>query len=84
SGTVGLIDAWGTDGSFTYDPNGQFEYLQAGSSTTDSFTYMVSDGHGGNDTATVTITINGVNDPPVAVNDSAITKKDTSVIVDVL
>ena len=84
SGTVGLISAWGADGSFTYNPNGQFEYLQAGSSTTDSFTYMVSDSYGGNDTATVTITVNGVNDPPVAVNDSVIVKKDTPVIIDVL
>jgi VCBS repeat-containing protein len=84
SGTVGLVNAWGTDGSFTYNPNGQFEYLQAGSSTTDSFTYTVSDGYGGSDTATVTVTVNGVNDPPVAVNDDAITKKDTSVIIDVL
>ena len=84
SGTVGAITAWNADGSFTYDPDEQFEYLQAGSSTTDSFTYMVSDGYGGNDTATVTITINGVNDTPVATNDSAITKKDTPVIIDVL
>jgi VCBS repeat-containing protein len=84
SGTVGLINACGTDGSFTYNPNGQFEYLQAGNSTTDSFTYTVSDGYGGNDTATVTITINGVNDPPVAVNDSATTNEDTPVIIDVL
>jgi VCBS repeat-containing protein len=84
SGTVGLVNAWGADGSFTYDPDEQFEYLQAGSSTTDSFTYTVSDGNGGSDTATVTVTVNGVNDPPVAVNDSAITKKDTSVIIDVL
>jgi len=84
SGTVGAVTAWNADGSFTYDPDEQFEYLQAGSSTTDSFTYMVSDSHGGNDAATVTITVNGVNDPPVAVNDSAITKKDTSVVIDVL
>jgi len=84
SGTVGAVTAWNADGSFTYDPNGQFEYLQAGNSTTDSFTYTVSDGNGGTDTATVTITINGVNDPPVAVNDSAITNEDTPVIIDVL
>jgi VCBS repeat-containing protein len=84
SGTVGAITVWNADGSFTYDPDEQFEYLQAGSSTTDSFTYMVSDGYGGNDTATVTITVNGVNDAPVATNDSAITKKDTPVIIDVL
>jgi VCBS repeat-containing protein len=63
SGTVGTVTAWGSDGSFTYDPNGQFESLQAGDSATDSFTYTVSDGNGGTDTATVTITINGVNDP---------------------
>ena len=84
SGTVGAVTAWDADGSFTYDPNGQFEYLQAGNSTTDSFTYTVSDGNGGTDTATVTITINGVNDPPVAVNDSAITNEDTPVVIDVL
>ena len=60
SGTVGALTAWNADGSFTYDPDGQFEYLQAGSSTTDSFTYTVSDACGGSDTATVTITINGV------------------------
>jgi len=84
SGTVGLVSAWGTDGSFTYNPNGQFEYLQAANSATDSFIYTVSDSYGGTDTAVVTITINGVNDAPAAVNDIAITKKDTSVIIDVL
>jgi len=60
SGTVGAVIAWGPRGAFIYDPNGQFYYLQAGNSTTDSFTYTVSDACGGNSTATVTITINGV------------------------
>jgi len=68
SGTVGAVTAWDADGSFTYDPNGQFEYLQAGGSTTDSFTYTVSDGNGGTDTATVTITINGANDVPMGIS----------------
>jgi VCBS repeat-containing protein len=58
--TIGEVIAWGPRGAFIYDPNGQFEYLQAGNSTTDNFTYTVSDACGGNDTATVTITINGV------------------------
>jgi VCBS repeat-containing protein len=84
SGTVGAVTAWDADGSFTYDPNGQFEYLEVGGATTDFFTYMVSDGNGGNDTATVTITINGVNDPPVAVDDSDTTPADTRVTIDVL
>jgi len=60
SGTVGAVIRWGPRGVFTYDPNGQFEHLQAGDSTTDSFTYTVSDASGDTDTATVTITINGV------------------------
>ncbi|MCI0684016.1 MAG: Ig-like domain-containing protein [Gemmataceae bacterium] len=36
----------------------------------DSFTYTISDGQGHTDTATVAITINAVNDMPVAVDDS--------------
>jgi len=68
SGTVGAVTAWAADGSFTYDPDGQFEYLKAGSSTSDSFTYTVSDGNGGTDTATVTIPINGVNDAPTDIS----------------
>jgi VCBS repeat-containing protein len=68
SGTLGSVTAWNPDGSFTYDPDGQFEYLRAGSSTTDSFTYTISDGLGSTDTATVTITINGINDAPTGIN----------------
>jgi VCBS repeat-containing protein len=64
TGTAGNVTAWGADGSFTYDPNGQFESLEAGNSTTDSFTYTVTDDYGITDTATVTITINGVSDEP--------------------
>ena len=60
SGTVGTVTRWGPRGAFTYDPNGQFDYLQAGNSTTDSFTYTVTDACGDSDTATVTITIHGV------------------------
>ena len=68
SATVGTVTAWAAGGSFTYDPDGQFEYLKAGSSTTDSFTYTVSDGNGGTDTATVTITVNGANDAPTNIS----------------
>ena len=61
SGTIGEVTDKG-DGTFDYDPNGQFEDLDTGDQDTDSFTYTVSDGNGGMDTATVTITINGVDD----------------------
>jgi VCBS repeat-containing protein len=60
SGTIGAVITWGPRGFFTYDPSGQFDYLQAGDSATDSFTYTVSDASGDTATATVTITINGV------------------------
>ncbi|MDH3920189.1 MAG: cadherin-like domain-containing protein, partial [Rhodospirillales bacterium] len=52
------------DGSFTYTPN-------AGFNGTDSFTYFANDGTSDSTTpATVTITVNAVNDAPVAVGDS--------------
>ena len=65
------------DGSYDYDPNGQFEGLALGASTTDSFTYTIDDGFGGTDTATVNIAINGVNDAPIAQNDAEMTNEDT-------
>jgi len=57
--TLGLVTDNG-DGTLTYDPNGQFDYLAAGESATDVFTYTVSDGKGGTTTATVTITVIGI------------------------
>jgi uncharacterized repeat protein (TIGR01451 family) len=41
------------------------------------FTYTVTDGHGGYDTATVTVTVNGINDAPVGVNDVYTTPYET-------
>jgi predicted phosphodiesterase len=61
----------------TYNPNTNFY-------GTDAFTYTVSDGKGGSDTATVNVTINAVNDDPVANDDSATTPQDTPVTIDVL
>ena len=60
-------------GSFTYDPTGSttLKALPDGAHMTDSFTYTVDDGHGGTSSATVSITVTGVNDPPVAVNDGS-------------
>ena len=60
-------------GDFTYDPNGAFEYLDSGQRATDSFTYQVDDGNGGTETATVLVTITGINDAPtVATNTGTI------------
>ncbi len=51
---------------------------------TGSFTYTVSDGHGGTATASVTVGINAVNDAPVAKADSASTQEDKPVTLNVL
>ncbi|WP_417391247.1 Ig-like domain-containing protein [Gimesia sp.] len=74
SGALLTVNA---DGTFSYDPNGAFEFLAPGDSTTDSFTYTITDTHDATDTATVIITINGVNDAPVAQDDAFITDEDT-------
>lgn len=50
----------------------------------DSFTYSITDGHGGTAQATVNITVNPVNDPPLAVNDSAETNQNQAVSIAVL
>jgi large repetitive protein len=50
----------------------------------DSFTYGISDGHGGTDTATVNVTVTPVNDPPNAVDDVLTTAQDTVANLNVL
>ena len=60
----GALLTLNTDGSYDYDPNGAFEDMALGDTATDTFSYVMSDGNGGSDTATVTVTINGENDDP--------------------
>ena len=59
-----------SDGSYTYDPNGitagAFDYLVAGATTEDTFVYTVTTPDGQTDTATVTVTVTGINDAPTA------------------
>ncbi len=58
----GAVVVMQSDGSYTYDPAGAFDDLNDGETATDSFSYTVSDGNGGSDTATVEITITGADD----------------------
>ncbi|GAA3938222.1 beta strand repeat-containing protein [Litoribacillus peritrichatus] len=51
----------------------------------DSFSYTISDIEGStSNVATVTITVDAVNDLPIANNDSAVTEEDSSVTIDLL
>lgn len=54
------------------------------SSGADSFTYTVRDGNGDTATATVSVSVTPVNDAPVAVADSATTRKNNAVTITVL
>ncbi|WP_168201392.1 Ig-like domain-containing protein [Qingshengfaniella alkalisoli] len=65
------------DGTFIFDPLGDFQYLGAGESETTSVSYTVSDGQGGTDTAIITITVTGLNDPPAAADDAIVIDEDT-------
>ena len=79
----GVAVTLNADGTFSYNPGTKFNYLAVGQTAQDSFDYTISDGHGGTKTATVTITINGVNDSPTAVADSAATGENTTVDINV-
>ena len=69
-------------GSVTLNANGSFTYTpDANYNGPDSFDYTVSDGQGGTDTATVTITVTAVNDAPVAGDDTYTTDEDTPLTV---
>ena len=76
--TLAAADVAGSDGgrfvvdgsmNLTFDPNGEFEDLQVGETRDTSFTYAISDGHGGSAQAVVTVTVEGANDAPVAQDD---------------
>jgi len=63
-----------SDGSFTYTPDANYNGY-------DSFTYQAYDGENYSNIATVNITINSVNDKPIANNDSYTTNEDTTLNV---
>ena len=81
TGTYGTLVV-GADGSYTYVADQDAaDALDASETATDSFTYTVSDGNGGTDTATLIITVTGANDNPVATNDTASVNEDATVTV---
>ncbi|MEQ8320498.1 MAG: tandem-95 repeat protein, partial [Rhodospirillales bacterium] len=68
NGTVTL----NADGSYVYVPDADFH-------GDDSFSYTVSDGNGGTDAETVSITVTPVNDAPVVADRSITTDEDVAV-----
>ncbi|MHA7840405.1 MAG: Ig-like domain-containing protein [Gammaproteobacteria bacterium] len=75
-----------TNGDYTYDPtvSATLQGLDSGDVVTDSFTYTITDVYGATSSTTVTVTVNGENDVPVAVADNNTTDQETSVTGNVL
>ena len=72
-----------SSGNYTLDATSA-DALSQGESITQNFTYTLSDNHGASSTAVLAVTVNGVNDGPVAGNDNASTSENTSVSGSVL
>ncbi|WP_291296098.1 Ig-like domain-containing protein [Elioraea sp.] len=54
------------NGSYSYDPNGAFNALTSGQGATDRISYTVSDGKGGTATASLTVSIAGLDNAPAS------------------
>ena len=80
-----VTSATSTNGTVTINPDGTLTFTPApdynGPAT---ITYTVEDGNGGSSTATVDVTVNPVNDAPVAEDDTAATDPSTPVDIPVL
>ncbi len=75
--TASLVSGPASAQSFTLNADGSFNYVpNADFNGSDSFTYMVNDGQDDSNVATVTITVNPVNDAPVAADDAFSTDED--------
>ncbi len=85
SGAYGDFTLDSGTGEWTYTPDaGAFEALGVGDSVVDSFVATVTDEHGATDSIEVDVTLNGINDAPVAEDDSFATDTITPVAANVL
>ena len=86
NGDTLAIDSFGqaSNGTVTQNNDVLIYTPDADFNGSDSFNYTINDGNGNTDTATVFVTINAVNDNPVANNDSGSTDEDVPVIVDLV
>lgn len=67
-----------------FDPGTDFDYLDTGESANVLVSYTITDDHGATSSSTVTITVNGTNDAPVANDDVASTDENSPVSGNVL
>src|SRR5207253_2234761 len=69
------------NGSYSFDPsNAAYQHLAQGATTNVVAHYTVTDEHGAHDSSTLTITVTGTNDAPVAVADTGSATEDAAVL----
>ena len=77
--TAVLVSGPSNASSFTLNSDGSFSYTPAGNyNGSDSFSYKANDGSLDSNTVTVSLTINAVNDPPTAIDQTLSTNEDTA------
>jgi VCBS repeat-containing protein len=77
-----LLGAAGVVGQrIEYSPGAGFQYLQAGATALDTFSYTITDSHGLSSTGTVAVMVTGANDAPVAAADQVNVSEDASPLV---
>ncbi|XZE21483.1 tandem-95 repeat protein [Pirellulaceae bacterium SH449] len=84
---LGAVVVLNADGSFTYDPrnSARIQGLTTGQTDVDTFTYRVRDRSGLlSNLGTVSITLTGINDAPVAVDDRFVVATGVPVILSIL
>ncbi|MBP89580.1 MAG: hypothetical protein CMJ64_23200, partial [Planctomycetaceae bacterium] len=79
----GVPITFNAQGGFTYDPTSvsAFQALDTGEELQDRFTYQVSDGVLTSATATVTVTVSGVNDVPTANGEQLFVAEETQLVI---
>lgn len=71
-GSTVNVFSGGTRDVVVYTPDAaQFEALGVGDTVEDTVSYTIEDRHGAQDSSTIAVTVTGINDPVVAVNDNA-------------
>ena len=67
-----------------FDPGADFDDLAVGESVDVVVSYDIEDEHGATASSTLTVTVTGTNDGPVANADTAMTSENAAVLIDVL
>jgi subtilisin family serine protease len=82
--TVTAVGA-ASHGTTSLNANGTVHYVPAANyNGPDSFGYTIQDTAAASDSATVSVTVTAVNDPPTAVNDAVSTNEDTPTAINVV